>query len=124
MDWKRAFTLIELFVVIAILAFLAALLLSVFSRTKAKAQRTVCTNNLRQIILGIRMYCDDAGDRVPSPEYVRPASSTNLPWNAYKEIMKSYVGLNGRSSPQDRVFACPSDTFHLEAVWKVANNFR
>ena len=115
---SEGFTLLELLVVIAILAVLAALLLPVLSRAKAKAQRTVCTNNLRQIILGIRMYCDDAGDRVPTPAYVRPASSTNLPWNAYKELMKSYVGLNGVSSPQDRIFACPADTFHYFDFFK------
>jgi len=110
--FEPAFTLIELLVAIAILAGLAALLLPVLSRAKAKAQRTVCTNNLRQIILGIRMYCDDSEDRVPAPEYKPRSFVTNAPWNAYKELMKNYVGLNGVASPQDRIFACPTDTFH------------
>jgi prepilin-type N-terminal cleavage/methylation domain-containing protein len=66
MKEKSAFTLIELLVVIAIIAILAALLLPVLSAAKARAQRTVCLNNLRQINLGIRMYSDDSADKAPS----------------------------------------------------------
>ena len=35
---------------------------------------------------------------------------------AYKELVKSYVALNGRSSPQDRIFACPADTFYYDMI--------
>lgn len=110
---KKGFTLIELLVVIAVIAMVAALLIPVLGGAKAKAQRTVCANNLRNLILGIRMYCDDANDRVPVPKFDLHASRTNLPWNAYKELMKGYVGLDGESSPKDRIFACPADTFHF-----------
>jgi prepilin-type N-terminal cleavage/methylation domain-containing protein len=103
----RAFTLIELLVVIAVIGILAALLLPVLSAAKNQAKRTICSNNLRQINLGIRMYCDDSSD-------VSPASK--IPWMGYKKLMKSYVGLNGRSSPQDKIFACPADTFHYEMI--------
>jgi prepilin-type N-terminal cleavage/methylation domain-containing protein len=110
MNPKRAFTLIELLVVIAIIAILAALLLPAIRAAKAKAQRTVCMNNLRQINLGVRMYSDEANDASPS------AIKTNSPdvFSAYKELMKSYVDLKGASSKEDKLFACPADTFYYD----------
>lgn len=107
---KRAFTLIELLVVIAIVAILAALLFPVLSSAKARAQRTVCINNLRQINLGIHMYSDDSNDASPG------AIKTNSVdvFSAYKELMKGYVGLNGASSSRDKLFARPADTFYYD----------
>ena len=107
---ETGLTLIELLVVIAIIAVLAALLLPILSGAKAKAQRTVCANNLRQISLGVRMYSDDANDASPSP---RGTNFMTL-YRGYKELMKHYVGLNGASSPQDKLFACPADVFNPE----------
>jgi prepilin-type N-terminal cleavage/methylation domain-containing protein len=59
------FTLIELLVVIAVIVLMAALLLPVLGRTKGAVKRTRCLNNLRQINLGTRMYCDDSNDVTP-----------------------------------------------------------
>ena len=105
METKHAFTLIELLVVIAIIVILAALLLPVLSDAKAKARRTVCASNLQQINLGIHMYSDEANDTSPS------AQTTNRIVNYYRKLMQSYVGLNRPPSPEDKLFACPADTF-------------
>jgi len=58
----EGFALVELLVVFAIIAILAALLLSALSAAKTRGQRTACLNNLRQINLGVRMYSDDSHD--------------------------------------------------------------
>ena len=70
-ELKTGFTLVELLVVIAIIAILSALLLSAVASAKGKAGRITCTNNLRQINLGVRMYSDDANDKAPKPEKER-----------------------------------------------------
>jgi prepilin-type processing-associated H-X9-DG protein len=108
-----SFTLIELLVVIACVAILVALLLAVLNSTNNEARRTICLNNLRQINLGIRMYCDDSNDSTPM--------TNHLPWIAYKELVKNYVGLKGPSSQRDKIFACPSDTFYYYGVGEGAN---
>jgi prepilin-type N-terminal cleavage/methylation domain-containing protein len=107
----KGFTLIELLVVIAIIAILAALLLPVISAAKSRAQRTTCLNNLRQISLGVLMYSDDSNDASPSPGEAAASTNAVTLYSGYKALMKSYVGLNGTSSPQDRLFACPADAF-------------
>jgi prepilin-type N-terminal cleavage/methylation domain-containing protein len=111
--FSKGFTLVELLVVIAIIAILAALLLPTINAAKRKAQRTTCLNSLRQINLGVRMYSDDSHDEPPSPGPASAANTTNVSslYAGYKELMRSYVGVNGESSPRDRLFACPADMF-------------
>ena len=106
-----AFTLIELLVVIAILALLAALLLPAIGAAKKRAQRSACINNARQINVGVRLYSDETGDASPSPGTAAASSDMMLLYFGYKNLMKSYVGLKGASSPQDKLFACPADAF-------------
>ncbi|MDB6025810.1 MAG: hypothetical protein JWM68_2033 [Verrucomicrobiales bacterium] len=109
--------MLELLVVIAVIAILAALLLPTLSRAKAKAQQTSCMNNLRQINMGIRMYSDDSHDASPSP--AAAASPTNFAtlYSAYKQLTKNYVGVNGASSPQDTLFNCPADKFYPNHIF-------
>lgn len=62
---RRGFTLIEILVVIAIIALLAALLFPVFARAREGARTKVCLSNMKQLGLGFQQYLNDYGKRYP-----------------------------------------------------------
>lgn len=55
---QRAFTLVELLVVVAIIALLMSILLPSFNRARDVTKATVCASNLRQLGLAVQFYAD------------------------------------------------------------------
>lgn len=107
MKTKHAFTLIELLMVMAVVATLAALLLPSLARAKDRARRTECMGNLKQVSLALRFYGDDYADSLPVLPIPNPYPNGIGAY--YKQLVKGYLGLGGLASPTERVFTCPSD---------------
>jgi prepilin-type N-terminal cleavage/methylation domain-containing protein len=92
---SSGFTLVEILVVIAIIAILAAMLLPALSGARERARRTSCINNLRQFSAAYEMYAEDYYERFPDRPVALYASTTDT---VYPKYLKS---------PQ--VFWCPSN---------------
>jgi prepilin-type N-terminal cleavage/methylation domain-containing protein/prepilin-type processing-associated H-X9-DG protein len=62
---RRGFTLLELLVVVAVIAIMAALLFPALSKAKGRALGIACLNNSRQLAIGWALYADDHDNRLP-----------------------------------------------------------
>lgn len=62
---ERAFTLIEVLVVVAIIAVLVAILLPSLARARAQSRMVVCQSNVRQVLNGFQMYVVEFKGRLP-----------------------------------------------------------
>ncbi len=108
-----AFTLIELLVVIAIIAILMAILMPTMHRAREQGKRTVCLNNLRQMVMGWILYADDNDDKVT---YANTGLTTAVPWVKYpgdnptEEQALDAIRTGGlyRYCPDYKLFKCPT----------------
>lgn len=82
--WKRCgFTMVELLVVLGVISVLMALMIPAVQRVREFAARAQCTNNLRQIGLGLHQYHDAQHAFPPGISLRFPdASSRFLSWQA------------------------------------------
>lgn len=77
----RAFTLVEMMVVVAVIGILASLLLPAISKAKEKAWRIKCVSNLRQVGQAFILYADDHKGQLPPLNSGGPWGSTVVPTN-------------------------------------------
>lgn len=105
-----AFTLIELLTVIAVIAILAAMLLSALARGKEKAYQTKCASNLKQLGYAIQMFANDQDDQLPGPTWVGVYDIYNTETERLPYYLTTYLGLPAPSTePHDAQIAiCPA----------------
>jgi prepilin-type N-terminal cleavage/methylation domain-containing protein len=106
----RAFTLVELLVVIGIIAVLVAILLPVMGKARESARRTVCLSNLRQVHAIFHMYAIENRDLVPLGYRAGRKQFNSMIYSATsgKYCIFGVLYMNGQMNEPD-VFFCPSN---------------
>jgi prepilin-type N-terminal cleavage/methylation domain-containing protein/prepilin-type processing-associated H-X9-DG protein len=104
---SRAFTLVELLVVISVIGLLMGILVPALGRAKRTAYRTYCMANLKQIGVGFRAYLDDNRDIFPPAAQIAylVLADTNNP--AYRPPITKFLG---PLLKEPKVFICKADT--------------
>ncbi|MFI5378774.1 MAG: type II secretion system protein [Tepidisphaerales bacterium] len=98
---RRAFTLVELLVVIGIIALLISVLLPALSRARASAARAKCLSNIRNMELAQVMYCNDNHNYLIQAGFGHGgvANEDDIAW--FNTLQKYYQ--------QKLLVRCPSD---------------
>jgi len=114
---RKAFTLVELLVVIGIIAVLIAILLPVLAKAKELTNRISCASNLRQLGTALMMYLNENKQWYPAPG-VEAQYEDWIYWQSGRDINQSRIVpyLGKRFSP--KVFRCPSDNPHPTGLYQ------
>jgi prepilin-type N-terminal cleavage/methylation domain-containing protein/prepilin-type processing-associated H-X9-DG protein len=114
-DRTRAFTLVELLCVMAIIAILAALMLPAVNQSKTRVKRIECINNLHHLGMAFQMFMHEHDDKFPMAIPLAAGGSQEFVQNGYAvggEFYFSYRHFqalsNELSSPA--LLICPTDT--------------
>lgn len=122
MQCRRGFSLIELLVVVAIIAVLAAILMPAMATVRSAAMRLACANNMRQVGVAALAYAGEhdsglapswlSSQHVP-PAWHAPVNSYYMYWGG--PLLGQYVsGYEDASGEQlnwlpTSIFKCPLD---------------
>jgi prepilin-type N-terminal cleavage/methylation domain-containing protein len=116
---RRAFTLVELLVVIGIIAVLISILLPALIKSREQAVKAQCASNMRQWANALVMYCNTNRGYFPyngaNPAYVA-VPGIDMSWNSsvvqqfFVDYLTKNEAVGGRQ--KDNVLYCPTQDWH------------
>ncbi len=98
---RKAFTLVELLVVIAVIALLMGILLPVLGKAREQGRQMVCKNNLRTLVVSATVWSEDHSDWAIAGDWYKEPGE-----NEYESSLLPY--LNSSKKKKDTALSCPS----------------
>jgi prepilin-type N-terminal cleavage/methylation domain-containing protein/prepilin-type processing-associated H-X9-DG protein len=133
---RKAFSLVELLVVVAIIGILASMLLPALSQARAKSQQAFCIANVRQLALALNLYANDNAERLAynlgateiklmldrgaKYNWANSVLNWELDLSNTNTLLNTEASLGSYVGKSARVFRCPSDKA-LSSVQRAAN---
>lgn len=110
---QKAFTLVELLVVIGIISVLISILLPAINKAREAARSVACQSNLRQIAQATLMYAEDYHNTLPKAVDSSYTYSGGNYWVFWFSLIRPYLGAHPLVPPNEgnalNVLVCPSD---------------
>ena len=115
---QKAFTLLELLMVIAIIAILAARLMPALAKAKVRTYRIRCVSDLKQTGIAFHLFANDHSHKFPMDVPIGDGGSREFVsgGNAYQH----FLALSNDLSP--RLLTCPSDNRSMVLDWPAFSN--
>jgi prepilin-type processing-associated H-X9-DG protein len=116
---NRALTRIEVLVIVAVVALLAAFVLTGLANSRGKSARIGCSNNLKQIGLVFKLFANDNSDKYPASVSVTNGGTMEL---VPRGDVFSHFQVMSNEVKSLKLLICPADTRRPAKSWATLSN--